>query len=779
MPEHDLPPLASAVHRNTTQQYSHSGRTAAAGSASMSSLSSTPSSAIQKPRSTSLSTRRDVRKATLCSEIDSYFKSYLSPGYGKVTGVADLHFPERFLGSESRVADDDDSDSVKAARNPEQDFQHQKLIFTGTIWEEVDGVPRSSTRICALDLTDGEIQVITNGGGGSSDRYGRWRPDGKQIAFLSDRDEKGIFGVYVLEVGGLAEARRVRLDVKEEEGREEEIPKLEGSAEWLQWSPDGKKLLVGFAGLDADAGDAEGSGKVGRGREKEEVPSWMPTVDAGVREGEWRIVAVWNVGDEKSYALKLVDGETRKNVWEAAWVGSQKILALVSDAPGEEAWYGADVVLYDLALETMSTLKGTQTQHGLLTGSPSGKRYAFVEGLASDRGVMAGDVKYCDLEKDPVTLHTVKASADVTYLTWRDDDVLFYTGNDDLESVVGDVYFYSNQPPDSFAWWTSPGCGGAFAPSGFPLPGSAFAVAQQSWSRHPEIGIVVNGDDGSFAYTTLRSLSHPGAEHLSSLLGEQRRVCWNAPDGLRIQGFLQLPKKGKAPHPLILNVHGGPVASWRDQWPGISFTALLNARGYAVLAPNPRGSSSRGQDYSTRILGNVGGEETLDHLSGIDMLIEGGIADPDRIGVIGGSHGGFMASWIITQDSRFKASVPIAAVTDWHSFHTTTNIPRFTRLFFKADPYKTSTSESLSYLTRSPVMEAGKTKTPVLQMAGTEDACVSSSQAFQFHNALKEHGNESAVVLYPGQGHGIRTFPAIVDMCVRMVNWFETFMASR
>ena len=249
-------------------------------------------------------------------------------------------------------------------------------------------------------------------------------------------------------------------------------------------------------------------------------------------------------------------------------------------------------------------------------------------------------------------------------------------------------------------------------------------------------------------------------------------VTWAAPDGLEIQGFLVTPH-GSGPHPLIVDVHGGPVSSCRNRWMGQA--RLLAGRGYAILFPNPRGSTGRGQAFARMVYGDPGGAETGDTLSGIDALVERGIADPERIGVTGGSHGGFMTAWLITQSDRFAAAVAISPVTDWYSQHHTSNIGRFDRLFLQDDPH----SPGGKYFERSPVMFAGKVRTPTLQTAGSVDRCTPPTQAQEFHQALLEHGVESVLVTYPQEGHGVGQFPAIIDQTTRIVDWFERHMPAR
>jgi dipeptidyl aminopeptidase/acylaminoacyl peptidase len=171
----------------------------------------------------------------------------------------------------------------------------------------------------------------------------------------------------------------------------------------------------------------------------------------------------------------------------------------------------------------------------------------------------------------------------------------------------------------------------------------------------------------------------------------------------------------------------------------------------------------------------MGGADTYDCLSGIDAMIERGIADPARIGTMGVSYGGFMSAWLVTQDHRFKAAVAGSPVTEWYSFTFTTNIPRWGLWFLdNADPEEIGNQVH----TRSPVMHAGKARTPTLLTAGAKDRCTPAGQATEFYQALISHGVDSELVIYPGEGHGVSRFPAVTDYLTRLVIWFERYMPA-
>jgi dipeptidyl aminopeptidase/acylaminoacyl peptidase len=173
-------------------------------------------------------------------------------------------------------------------------------------------------------------------------------------------------------------------------------------------------------------------------------------------------------------------------------------------------------------------------------------------------------------------------------------------------------------------------------------------------------------------------------------------------------------------------------------------------------------------------MGDVGGADTFDYLSGLDHLVESGIADFNRLGVTGGSYGGFMTAWLITQDARFAAAVPVAPVTNQVTAHLISNIPDYVRMSL-ADTYNNPGGK---YFERSPIMHAQKVKTPTLSVCGALDRCTPPEEATQFHSALLEHGVESVLLTYPEEGHGIRNWPATIDYMARLVGWFEEHMPA-
>jgi len=316
-------------------------------------------------------------------------------------------------------------------------------------------------------------------------------------------------------------------------------------------------------------------------------------------------------------------------------------------------------------------------------------------------------------------------------------------------------------------WRTAEGVGD-YQPAGTPLAGGGFVIDIAAARRPPAIVEVSEGREHELAST-----QHPGRDEALRHLGRSERVTWNAPDGLRIDGLLRTPP-GDGPFPLILLVHGGPVGATTDGWIGTT-NALLLSRGYALLMPNPRGSSGRGRAFAEHVVGDMGGDDAKDLLAGVDAMVAAGVADPDRIGIYGGSYGGFMAAWLPTRDPRFKAAVAISPVTDWYSEHFNSSLIDWVGDFLRDTPEEPGGEHHR----RSPVLMGDALRTPTLLTAGNHDRATPPGQAVEMFRALRARGIASDVVVYPDEGHGVRNFPAALDLTTRTLGWFERFMPAR
>ncbi|KAF2502390.1 alpha/beta-hydrolase [Lophium mytilinum] len=620
------------------------------------------------------------------------------------------------------------------------------LAFTGSERSSLDTSPKQ--RVCIVDTSTGTLTTVQHGANNA--RSPQWAPDGRHLALLSDRTDAGVYQVYMSDTTDAATPSNIQL-----------VSSLPGTAESLAWSPDGSLLVVRMADLDADQAGALGSdlagGKAGASS------SWSPSVLArDVARGRR---SAWGVDPSSQRARQM--GETDTNVWEVAWLGKEKLLAVVSSTPDEDAWYDARLETLDLRSGTWRELYTGSAQLGRPVAAPSGQAAAVIEAVASDRGGIAGQVLLFDLANStaaiPRALHL--NGVDVTDLCWTQEARLSFIGLRDGHTVAGHYYVQSGTVEEH---WTSTLTCGPLLPEAAVTPDGAFAVIAEGWEQPPTLCEVHHGRTRSITH-----FAHKGTDWLRTRIGSIERTEWTGADGLTIDGLLCKPRNQPGPHALVLNVHGGPVWAFRNLWQMRSpIVALLVARGYAILNANPRGSVGRGPDFVSRVLGDLGGADAQDLLEGVDEMIARHVADSTRVGVMGVSYGGYMAAWLPTLSRQFAAAVPIAAVTNWTSNHATSNIGRFDELFFQASPY-----DPLGpYVARSPVMHASSRHAPTLHIAGALDRCVHPSQAVEHHRALLDAGAESVLVVYPGEGHGVRQFPAYIDFCCRIVNWFERHM---
>lgn len=661
--------------------------------------------------------KKDIRDTALYQHTETLFRTLRQPGTGKISDAAEVH--------------------VSPCGN--------RAVFAGTIVDKLEGIP--PTRICSVDLKTGDTTVLTSGP--NVDRLPKYSPDGQQIAFLSDRHKVGDFQLYLLNPAT---------------GAMQATAPVEGWVEYLHWSPDGKKILLGVAGHGADIAGGQGA-VTSKQQDNGDSSAWMPAVETGDESFRWRRAWVYDLANNT--AKQISDAET--NIWETVWCGNDHIAAVVSPGPSEGLWYTATLQTLSLNGDNKQPVYQPEAQLGWPCASPSGNHLVVVESLCSDRWLVAGDLLLNDTASGKVTPIDTR-DISISYTEWRTDKLLLLAGHRDFETVVCTYNVVTDQLTELWSSETITSGGRFVSLAGIGDAGDCVIVGE-TFTRAPEIATIYQGD-----YQTVTSFDL-GYAKSATVISAVKNLTWAAPDGLDIQGYLLVPK-GEAPHPLVLYVHGGPVWQWRPSWLGRSGQTLamlmLVQQGYAVFLPNPRGSGGRGQDFTRPVYGDAGGDETYDHISGLDYLIEQGLADPKRIGVTGASHGGYMSSWIITQDTRFAAAVPVAPVTDWVSQHLVSNIPYFDAMILNAR----FTEAGNHYFERSPIMQAHKVTAPTLTICGALDRCTPPGQAMEFHNALLENNVESVLVTYPEEGHGVKQIPATVDFVTRVAAWFKQHMPS-
>jgi len=303
--------------------------------------------------------------------------------------------------------------------------------------------------------------------------------------------------------------------------------------------------------------------------------------------------------------------------------------------------------------------------------------------------------------------------------------------------------------------------------------GTACGFARESWNEPPEAYLLQLSEHDAQRV----SAANAGLPNLP--LGETKRITWKAADGLDIDGLLTYPVgyQSSKKYPMVLVIHGGPAGAFQDSFLGRYGgypLATFAAKGYAVLRVNPRGSSGYGRTFRFANMNDWGGKDYLDLMSGVDQVISMGVADPDRLAVMGWSYGGFMTSWVITHTHRFKAAAVGAGVTDLWSFTGTSDIPGFLPNYFSGEPWNSFDG----YYNHSPMAFVKGVTTPTLILHGEADARVPTTQGYELYNALSRQGVVAKMVVYPRTPHGPREPKFILDIMQRHLDWLDKYVGK-
>jgi len=309
-----------------------------------------------------------------------------------------------------------------------------------------------------------------------------------------------------------------------------------------------------------------------------------------------------------------------------------------------------------------------------------------------------------------------------------------------------------------------------------------------------QIGMLTPARDGSLAFTLSkpdmpaevfrleagsrepRQLTHLSAQFIAAhQISKPEEIQFKSFDGANVQGWLYPALNATGRTPMILTIHSGPHGQF-----GYAFNAgtqFYAGRGYAVLAINPRGSSGYGQTFSDGSVDNWGGGDYKDLMAGVDAVLKShSKIDPEKLFVTGGSYGGFMTNWVITQTNRFKAAVSAASVSDLISFYATSMYQDLVHAEFRGFPWA---GDNYTLLWKwSPLAHVKNATTPTMFLHGENDNDVHITQAEQMFTALRQRGIESELVRYPREGHGFREPKHRLDSLTRTVEWFDRFQAK-
>lgn len=462
--------------------------------------------------------------------------------------------------------------------------------------------------------------------------------------------------------------------------------------------------------------------------------------------------------------LRLDVGGT---AYSLAWHPGDRLAVAVAPTPLVDDRYMAQRIKFYHA--TRGEYEGEVIHEGKLgamSWSPDGNDLAFI-GSASINDPKEGRLYVVDEDGGEPTDLLPDLEGHVTSFEWLDEDTVGYV------AAVGVETYYGAVEEDGQRRRT-------MIPSGYGIfntvspnsGGDVVALVVESSSHPRELYLWTQDDRRPQRLTTL----NPWLEERQ--LASQDVVRFTARDGLQLEGMLMRPlQDGEQPAPLIVVVHGGPESHYSNGWlTGYSSPGqMAAAKGYAVFYPNYRGSTGRGVEFSMLSQGEPAGAEFDDLIDGIDYLIAEGIADSARVGVTGGSYGGYATGWLSTRYSdRIAAGVMFVGISNKVSKVGTTDIPNEE---FYVHARKRPWDDWSFFLERSPIYYAGQSRTPLLIMHGKEDPRVDPGQSYELYRHLKLRGQAPVrLVLYPGEGHGNSRATARYDYSLRMLRWFDHFL---
>jgi len=599
---------------------------------------------------------------------------------------------------------------------------------------------RSDSDLWLVRPGEAPRQITSNVGRDSSPR---WSPDGKTIAFLRTRPEAGETSaqIWLLPADG-GEARPLTSEPR--------------GVSSFQWAPDSQSIFY----LASDAP------RPPRGRPEPQVE------DEGA--GIARLWQIWPATGRKSRFDAI-----EQHIREFAVAPDASGIALALAPTG----YFNDVLkseLYLLDLRAAGAKPHRLTENIFpengIQWRPDSAGFAFLAGADAAFKNQAfennffyfhnGAVRHVALPN--VTGDKSESPGTPEQIEWLDARNLLVVA---ASNVFQRVYQW-NLDTDRIVPATpgnSVSAGASAAPKA-----ARFACVSQSWDSPNQVWLA-NIQQGANTPPPQRLTNH-NPQVREFLLPKFELVRWKASDGVEVEGILLTPETGpsdkKAPWPLVTRIHGGPASA---EMAGFQASAyVLTGMGIAVFLPNYRGSTNYGEAFAARSIGDRNGRDARDIEEGIDALIARGIADKDRLGVMGWSAGGVLTNWLIANNPRYRAASSGAGVADWTMQYFLSDYTWGSDLYFGGTPWQ----KHDLYWERSPLRLAAQVKTPTLIHSGANDERVPTPHCRAWYRALRQHGVTARFIVYPGEPHSLQQPAHQLRRLEEDAAWFRRFLLA-